>query len=103
MSHFMDAQKKAASAGILLFLLLFILLLDTGFVAHEQHHHCTGSDCPICKMLAICEQTLHQIGGGKISLQSVEMPFVATEVLLVAVIPHLVYATPVLFKVRLNH
>ena len=103
MSHFLDAQKKAASAGILLFLLLFILLLDTGFVAHVQHHHCPGSDCPICKMLAICEQTLHQIGGGEISLQSVEMPFVATAILLVAVIPHLVYATPVLFKVRLNH
>ena len=103
MSHFFYARKKAASAGILLFLLLFILLLDTGFVAHEQQHHCTGSDCPICKMLAVCEQTLHQVGGGGISLQSMDMPFVTTAILLVAAVPHLVYATPVLFKVRLNH
>ena len=39
-------------------LLVFVMLASQFFVVFEAEHDCSGEDCPVCRFLAIVENTL---------------------------------------------
>ena len=49
---------------ILCGLLLVGMLFSSFFVSTEFHHDCSGEDCPICQMVALCESFIDQLGSG---------------------------------------
>ena len=68
-----NQQNKLLSSISLILcgLLLFGMLFSSLFVSTEFHHDCSGEDCPICQMIAICESFIDQVGGGLIVLAAV--------------------------------
>ena len=64
-----DSRKEQNSliSGISLFLcavLVIGMLFSSFFIAAEHGHHCHGEDCPICQMVAVCENILENVGAG---------------------------------------
>lgn len=51
-------RKKRALALFLSAFLTFVLFFSVLYIAEEAHHDCTGDNCPICRELEICAQTL---------------------------------------------
>ena len=43
---------------LLVLLVFFVLFASLYFVLHEAHHDCEGDDCPVCRLIAICRNTL---------------------------------------------
>ncbi|MCR5652928.1 MAG: hypothetical protein K6F88_03915 [Ruminococcus sp.] len=43
-----------ALAAVILFVMAFSLFV----VAAEAGHHCHGEDCPICELIAVCENNI---------------------------------------------
>ncbi len=43
---------------LLVLLVIFVLFASLYFVLHEAHHDCEGEDCPVCRLIAICRNTL---------------------------------------------
>ncbi len=52
--------KERAAAGIICVMMLVMIILAAFFVAFETEHECTGEDCPVCDIIRLCENTLHQ-------------------------------------------
>lgn len=48
--------------------LLFGMLFSAFFITTELHHDCSGEDCPICQMIAVCENFVSNLGTGLIFL-----------------------------------
>ena len=93
-------------AGISLLLcgvLLFGMLFSAFFVSKEFHHDCTGEDCPICQMVAICENFSHQLSSGLAFLASVIMGLFCIFVTPVMTVCAPKASTLVSYKVRLNN
>jgi hypothetical protein len=40
------------------------MFLSEFYIAHEAHHNCSGKDCPICRVILICQTFLHTLIGG---------------------------------------
>lgn len=102
-SFFLNRKHRAITAIIVAAFVVSIMLLSVFFVATEQHHDCTGDDCPVCAVLQMCEASLQQTGDGGVS-------FIVMALLLLAAISFVSYAgvevvpiTPVSAKVRMNH
>ena len=76
MPHLHIMKNKRLAAGIIAFLMLFIMLFSASFIAIEADHDCTGEECPICACIAQCENTLHQIGDGVAVQAAVIVPVV---------------------------
>ena len=51
-------QSNRSARAVLLLLVLFILFASLYFVLHETRHDCTGEDCPVCRLIAICRDAL---------------------------------------------
>ncbi len=83
--------------------LLFSMLFSAFFITAEYHHDCTGEDCPICQMVALCENFVENLGA--------EIVFLAAAVFVMLIDSYVnptfcsVFraATPVRQKVRLNN
>lgn len=46
------------AAGILSFVMLFVMLFSITFIAVESDHDCSGEDCAICACIDECEKTI---------------------------------------------
>ncbi len=55
-------RLRRIAASLMGFLLLFVLLFSSFYIAAESQHECDGEDCHICSVLEQCENTLQQIG-----------------------------------------
>ncbi len=64
-----DSKKEQNNliSGISLFLcavLIIGMLFSSFFIAVEHGHRCHGEDCPICQMVAVCENILDNVSTG---------------------------------------
>ena len=86
---------NAWKAGAAALCLLVVLLLLAVFEVRNAHHACTGEDCPICEVLAVCEQFYSQFEVVVKAAAAVVAAVFAT-----AVIRH--FAMPVFVTVQKN-
>ena len=60
-------NKKRLAAVILAAIVLFALMTSLIIIIHEADHECTGAHCPICTVIALCQNTLKTLCGALIS------------------------------------
>ena len=90
-------------ALVLCAVLLFSMLFSSIFISAEFHHDCTGEDCPICQMIALCENFVDQLGTGLIFLVAAFFFTIVNLYLSLNMVYAPVSATLVRQKVRLNN
>ncbi|OON87056.1 hypothetical protein BXO88_05690 [Oribacterium sp. C9] len=96
-------DSKRIAAGIMGFMMLFIVLFSASVIASESVHDCTGEECPICACINQCENTLRQVGGG-IDLHTDSIaPFIFILLAAFPVTASLTAETLVSRKIRLNN
>ena len=54
-------NKRRVMAVILTAVVLCAVISSLFAVIHEAHHDCTGENCRICAMIAVCRGTLRSI------------------------------------------
>ena len=59
-------MKKATSI-ILILIMSAVVILSIFCIAFEYGHDCEHDECPICCLVAQCEQTLHQLSSAIVS------------------------------------
>ena len=55
-------MKTKRLAIALSLLLVFVMLFSHLFVIAEADHDCSGEDCPVCAVIALCQNTLKVLG-----------------------------------------
>lgn len=55
-------NKKRLAAVILSALVLFALVTSLFVIIHEADHDCIGENCPVCAVIAVCQNTLKTLG-----------------------------------------
>ena len=50
-----------ASIALITAALLSVILLSVCFIAMEAVHDCSGEDCPVCLLIALCEQNIQKV------------------------------------------
>ncbi len=94
---------SAKIAALLGLLVVLSLLLSAAFIAREAGHKCTGEDCPICAVVAQCENTIRRIGSGLIPILIAAVAAVSALQAPGIYISMATARTPVSRKVRLNN
>ena len=92
------------SAGIMIIMMVFVMMLSAFFIAAETGHrcHCEDDNCPVCACLQLCEKTLNQMGAGLSLLAAAVIP-VSFFLFTVLFLPSLVLReTLVSRKIRIN-
>lgn len=51
-------KKHCITALLMAALVLFVMTFSLFVIAAEADHDCSGEDCPICAVIAICENTI---------------------------------------------
>ena len=54
-------NKRRIISILMILLIVFVLVSSFWFILHETHHDCTGEDCPVCAMIAVCRNTLKTV------------------------------------------
>ena len=96
-------KAKRAAAVIISLLFVFVMLFSALIVIAEADHDCAGEDCPVCRIIAIGEETL------KISFLLLGAVIIATASFIAAVRARRFSArnnllfNPVLSKVKLTN
>ena len=97
------AKKKIRIlSGIMAFMMLFVIVFFTVFIAREAGHKCHGEDCPICECIASCLNVLNHVGavpGAVSGIVFIAVVYVLTSGLFGRDIR---ISTPVSEKIRLN-
>jgi len=55
------AKMAKASIALITAALLSVILLSVCFIAMEAVHDCSGEDCPVCLLIALCEQNIQKV------------------------------------------
>ncbi len=58
--------KRRIISALLILLIFFVLFASYYFILHETRHDCSGEDCPVCALVAICRNTLRSFSIGLI-------------------------------------
>ena len=58
--------KRRLFSALLVLLIVFVLVASYYFILHETRHDCSGEDCPVCALVAICRNTLRSFSIGLI-------------------------------------
>ena len=98
-----DSNRIRITAGMMAFMLLFIMLFSSFFIAAHADHDCTGEDCPVCAFIQQCENNIRGAGGGITYISVVILPVFLSFLLISADILSFQWGTPVSTKVRLNN
>ena len=94
---------KAKKAAIMLSVLLaFVMLFSLFFVIAEAGHDCTNEDCPICRILAVVEDTLKKMLPALCAAAVTAAAMLAVTALRGSFIHAVSFPTPVLLKVKLS-
>ncbi len=56
-------NKKRLTVVILAALILFALMTSLFVIIREADHDCTGENCPVCAVIAVCQNTVKTLGG----------------------------------------
>ena len=51
-------KRSRFFASLAVLLIVFVLFASLYFILHEAHHDCSGEDCPVCRLIAVCRDTL---------------------------------------------
>lgn len=95
------ANKKRIAAVILAVLVLLAVAVSLFVVAFEATHDCTGEDCRICAIVAVCHSTLKALSDAS-AIVAVAAALVFCGAALTAARKSAVYsATPISLKVKL--
>ena len=62
---------KRTTAVLLAALVLFAVISSLFAVIHEAHHDCTGENCRVCAMVAVCRTTLRTLADALIAAAAV--------------------------------
>ena len=54
-------NKRRIISFLMILLIVFVLVSSFWFILHETHHDCSGEDCPVCAMIAVCKNTLNSV------------------------------------------
>ena len=54
-------MKRRLFSSLLILLIVFVLVASFYFILHESRHDCSGEDCPVCALVAICRNTIRTI------------------------------------------
>ena len=54
-------KKRRWISCFLAVLFVLVMLSSLAFIVLEAEHDCTGEDCPVCAMIAICRNTLKTV------------------------------------------
>ena len=97
------ARLRRFGAAVLLAAVLAAGVFSVAFVAHAAGHDCSGSDCPVCEWVAVCQSNLQQLGSGYAPAPAAAVAVAAV----LAALPVLAgrrieRRSPVALKVRLN-
>ena len=52
-------KRSRFFASLAVLLILFVLFASLYFILHEAHHDCSGDECPVCRLIAVCRDTLN--------------------------------------------
>lgn len=58
--------KRRLFSALLVLLIVFVLVASYYFILHETRHDCSGEECPVCALVAICRNTLRSFSIGLI-------------------------------------
>lgn len=56
----MTAKKRILTA-VTMFMIVFVVIYASFYIAYETEHECTGDDCPVCCQIEMYECTLKNI------------------------------------------
>ena len=54
-------QRRSVLSLAAVFVVIFVVLISSFFVAAETNHDCTGEDCPICYEISVCQETVRKM------------------------------------------
>lgn len=66
----MTAKKRILTA-VTMFMIVFVVIYASFYIAYETEHECTGDDCPICSQIEIYESTLKNIASAVVAVAAV--------------------------------
>ncbi len=95
-------MNRKKSAVFICIIFLFVTFASLFYIAGEENHDCTGEDCPVCACVHQAEQTLRNIGTGKIVTPFVGTFIAESGILLALPVLYLCFTSLVNQKVRLN-
>lgn len=103
MRRFWKNNAKRITAGILGFMVLFVLMFSALYIAVELRHDCCGEHCPICITLHQCESILKIFHTAKEKVESGVVPLLLLSMVITFVSHFSFSETPVSQKVRMNN
>ena len=94
-------NKKCLTVVILAAPILCALMTSLFVIMHEADHDCIGENCPVCAVIAVCQNTLKTLGGivGAAALAFACFCFAASVIAFFLTISY--NKTPVSLKVKL--
>ncbi|MEG1432535.1 MULTISPECIES: hypothetical protein [Eubacterium] len=68
-----QGQRIERRVSLFLSCLLVLSMLGAAHLILNDHHHCTGADCPVCHTISACQNLLS--GGDGLAGQAVALVF----------------------------
>ena len=93
--------KRRVFSALLILLIVFVLFASFYFILHESNHDCSGEECPVCALVAVCRNTLKNFSAALVLyalLRSLAPGIIAS---VSCRDDHSCFASPVSLKVRL--
>lgn len=98
----MNAKRQKNIAVIACVLILFVTLASLFYIAKEENHQCTGTDCPICACVHQAEQIVKHAGTAAVYIVDACLGFARKTVLFTVGCLCILSMTLVSQKVRLD-
>jgi hypothetical protein len=54
-------KARRVAAAVCAALVAFALVCSLAFICTEAHHDCAGEDCPVCALLAFCQNAIGRL------------------------------------------
>ena len=94
---------RRMTAGIISFMVLFVVMFSSVYIAKESLHDCHGDGCPVCACIEQCEDMLHQLGNGILAVAIITVALAVFITSGILPILDLTYETQKKKKIRLNN
>ena len=64
-------NKKRLVAVVMAAIIFIVVMASLLVVAHEADHDCIGENCPICTVIALCQNTLKMLSGVTVAIVAI--------------------------------
>ncbi|MBQ3356791.1 MAG: hypothetical protein IJG45_06725 [Oscillospiraceae bacterium] len=95
------AKQRRLAAAILAVFVLVAVMTSLFIMAHEVDHDCTGEDCPVCAVIALCRNALKVLCGTLIAAALLFACLRFTAPILLPIRVSSYSKTPITLKVKL--